>query len=146
MNLNGKFGSVNDDAAKIKSIGKWEGTLDVPTEKVKELGADGQKVVFLGETNFNGTFEGLRDTDDTIQNAIIGNVVKVNTGTPDVSGAETEPSYAPMELRFYESDTRCWVGMFIVTPEKAGAEQGKLTGFKAKFESTGGVKLYTGVA
>lgn len=146
MNLNGKFGAVNDDTAKIKSIGKWEGSLDIPTEKFKELGKNGDTVMFLEETNFNGTFEGLRDTEDTIQNAIIGNVVTVNTGTPDASGVETEPSYAPMELRFYESDDRCWAGMFIVTPEKAGAEKGKMTGFKAKFESTGGVKLYLGEA
>lgn len=144
MKLNGKYGRIMSGENKVASISSWSGDLESPIENFEELGADGKDGVFLETTNLSVAFDGLREVGDTVQDAIFGNVVKVNSGTPSNPGETTAPTYAAMTLELYESDDRCWVGSFLVTPTKIGAEQGKLTPFSAKAESKGGVMLYTG--
>lgn len=143
--INGAEGSV-DIGGAILDIDAFDGSLSTPTKEFKTLGKGGTEHKYLGYTDGSGTLSGARDINDPAQNAIYANVVDTNDGTPEAPGVDSEATYNTVQLKLKEADGSIWVCDAVIEDLKFGAKKGEFQGFSGAWKSSGGIKLYTGVA
>ena len=142
--LTGKDGDLMIDGVSVARINSWSATIAAPTEEDNQLGDSFTRRIFLQSYDISGSGSASRRRENSQQEAIIGNLIAVDSGNPDTPGVKTSPAYAEATLRLYEDVDRVYEGPFLISNVGLNVTHGAKQEFSFDFEQAGEVVYYTG--